>query len=148
MTGFGAEVRYDDGSTALHHAAVNGHLEAVRALTELGADLHAVDNSRFTALALASQNGYPVVVRFLAERVAAAAAEEAQSARAARVPTGPSHVNPTRPKSCAQCGTATPRRGLKFISCGRCVAVRYCRRVCQARHWTAQHHVECVAREL
>ena len=33
-----------DGNTALHIAAINGHAEAVKLLTEHGADIHITNN--------------------------------------------------------------------------------------------------------
>jgi len=57
------------------------------------------------------------------------------------------HTNATRPKVCAWCGKTTPRTAYKLISCARCMAVRYCRRRCQSRHWEAGHRQACVQRE-
>jgi hypothetical protein len=59
------------------------------------------------------------------------------------------HINPTWPKVCAWwCGKTTPRTRPKLIvSCARCMAVWYCRRHCQHRHWEAGHRQERVQRE-
>ena len=134
----------------------------VKALMALGANVHATGDTGRSALRLASLGRHTAVVRMLAERVAASAAALSPSPAAERPPhsaasaaagasrtaPGPARrFNHTRPKVCAECGSTTPRRAdNKFISCGRCVAVRYCNTVCQARHWLARHSAECVER--
>ena len=64
-----------DGFTLLHFAAMGGHVEAVRALLDAGADPNAMSRHRFvkvrplhTATALDISTGNPDVVRVLLER--------------------------------------------------------------------------------
>ena len=53
------------GQSALHHAAVSGHAEGLRALLEAGADSRAVDSMGRTALAAAAALGHAEAVRVL-----------------------------------------------------------------------------------
>lgn len=55
-------------TTPLMLAAAHGHLETVRALLDLGADVNAEDMTGWTALHAAARNGYPDIVRLLLER--------------------------------------------------------------------------------
>ena len=62
----GAEVKADDGGTALMLAACGGNAEIVRALLDEGADV----GGKFTltgktALALAEEHGYSAIVELL-----------------------------------------------------------------------------------
>ena len=57
------------GRTALHVAAANGRLPAVKQMIEQGADIALVDDYGFTALHWAAQNGHQEVARHLVEVV-------------------------------------------------------------------------------
>lgn len=65
-----AHIKTPDGKgwTALHWAAFRGHLNAVRTLSDLHADLSAQDHQGMTALHLAAANGCVEVVRSLIEK--------------------------------------------------------------------------------
>jgi ankyrin repeat protein len=53
------------GMTALHYAAREGHLEAVRALVEAGVDLNLVNGDKFTPLVMAITNGHFELAKYL-----------------------------------------------------------------------------------
>ena len=55
-----------DGSTPLHLAAEEGHLDLVRLLIEASADPQITTDTLATALDLASRKGHAAVVTFLA----------------------------------------------------------------------------------
>jgi ankyrin repeat protein len=55
----------DDGRTALHEAAANGHDGVVRLLLESNADIEMKDAEGLTALYDAESNGHEEVVRLL-----------------------------------------------------------------------------------
>lgn len=57
--------RNEDGETALHHAAVGGHLEIARLLIECGADARAETDDGKTALQLAEENDQIEIVEYL-----------------------------------------------------------------------------------
>jgi cytohesin len=57
--------RDDDGATALHRAAEEGHSEMVELLVELGADVRALDASGRTAAMRAELAQHPGTVRRL-----------------------------------------------------------------------------------
>ena len=58
-------MRTQEGRTALHLAASNGHVPTARFLLQTGADMNLVDNNRNTALRLAAENGHLKVVKLL-----------------------------------------------------------------------------------
>ena len=64
------------GSTSLHHASREGHIEVARFLVECGADARAQDNYGTTPLHLASEGGHLDIVRFLIERGADVRAQD------------------------------------------------------------------------
>lgn len=53
------------GATALHKAAIFGHLAVVKKLVECGANINAADAAGETALHYASKCGFPLLVRCL-----------------------------------------------------------------------------------
>ena len=55
----------NDGETALMWASYNGHLEVVKLLVTLGADVNAKDKNGNTALMWAIYNGHSEVVAYL-----------------------------------------------------------------------------------
>ena len=57
----------ENGDTALHEAAWNGHADVIRALVKLGADLKVQDKGDNTALHLAAWYGHVDAVKALAE---------------------------------------------------------------------------------
>jgi len=67
----------DEGSTALHQASLNGHLETTKALLAAGADVCAVKANGFTPLMGASYNGFGEVVAALLSSGAAASLDTA-----------------------------------------------------------------------
>jgi hypothetical protein len=70
VTKVGADVndkRGDDGTTALFVAALNGHLDIVRCLVELGADVNCAEGTGETPLIIAASRGHVEVVRFLVD---------------------------------------------------------------------------------
>ena len=54
-----------DGSTALHRAGVEGHIEVVLTLVKSGADLNLQDKKGYTALHWAARKGHNSVVSTL-----------------------------------------------------------------------------------
>ena len=58
----GLDIKNEEGSTALHLAAKEGHAGVVVALLEAGADINARDGAGNTALCLASEAGHVGVV--------------------------------------------------------------------------------------
>lgn len=61
--GVSVDDRFEDGHTALHAAAQNGHIEVVRKLMEYKANIEAVTNEGHTALFAAAHKGYANIVR-------------------------------------------------------------------------------------
>jgi len=57
----------DNGCTPVHSAARNGHLDVVKCLAALGADIKAADNSGDTPIDSAACNGHFELVNFLGE---------------------------------------------------------------------------------
>ena len=57
----------EDGLTALHHAAQNGHVKSIQLLLEANAETDAQESGRATPLYLASANGHLDAVRLLVE---------------------------------------------------------------------------------
>ena len=55
----------DDGWTALHSAAQNGHLEVTQYLISQGAEVNQGDNDGVTALHSAAQNGHLDTTQYL-----------------------------------------------------------------------------------
>ena len=68
------DARDHDGSTALHAAAVGGHLGAARLLLDAAADPNSRTNCGDTSLHFASREGHLEVARLLVQRGADAAA--------------------------------------------------------------------------
>ncbi len=67
----GANVNYPDeelGDRPLHRAAMEGHIEAARALVELGADVNAADNLGSRPLHWAADGGHTAMVHLLIEK--------------------------------------------------------------------------------
>lgn len=63
----GADLAEDNGGTALHWAAVNGHIAIAELLLERGAPLEAVDNEGATPLHRAARNNHRVLVTRIIE---------------------------------------------------------------------------------
>lgn len=55
----------ESGSTALHKASANGHLEVLKLLIQHGSDVELADMSGCTPLHLAARNGHLTCVKFL-----------------------------------------------------------------------------------
>lgn len=53
------------GFAALHLAAFNGHINATKALKDIGADISATDNKGQTALHVAARGGHRDVLELL-----------------------------------------------------------------------------------
>lgn len=58
------------GATALHHAAIKGHLKIVRLLLAHGADLQLKDTTGRTPLMAATEQGQTAVVELLKQAIA------------------------------------------------------------------------------
>jgi ankyrin repeat protein len=74
-----------DGREPIHESARRGHVDAVQALVERGADLNAVDQMGRTALMDAAWEGHPAVVKALLEAGADATIENAGGGTALKV---------------------------------------------------------------
>ena len=74
-----------DGRELIHEAARRGHVDAVQALLQRGADLNAVDQMGRTALMDAAWEGHPAVVKALLEAGADATIENAGGGTALKV---------------------------------------------------------------
>jgi ankyrin repeat protein len=82
-TGAIADMEDKEGETALHKAAMNGHLPVIQYLiVSAGADLHAQDADGWTPLHNACSKGYLDIVRFLCNRDAAQDSVSPLSSRA------------------------------------------------------------------
>lgn len=57
----------ESGTTALHKAAANGHLEVLKLLVEQGSDVNKTDITGCSPLHAASRNGHMSCVKFLVE---------------------------------------------------------------------------------
>jgi ankyrin repeat protein len=64
----GADVDAQGGSTPLHSAAANGHLDVVKFLVAQQAEVNAKETDGWTPLHLAARYGYLDIVKFLVER--------------------------------------------------------------------------------
>jgi ankyrin repeat protein len=62
-----AEVKGDEGKTALHRAAEDGNLDEVKSLIEKGADVHVKDNDDKTALHYAVEYENMDVIKYFVE---------------------------------------------------------------------------------
>ncbi|KAK4144967.1 ankyrin repeat-containing domain protein [Dichotomopilus funicola] len=58
----------NSGHTPLYGAAWENHVDAVRVLLDFGADLHAMNENKWTALHVAAFNGHPATVSLLLSR--------------------------------------------------------------------------------
>jgi ankyrin repeat protein len=74
-----------DGREPIHESARRGHVDAVQALVQRGADLNAVDQMGRTALMDAAWEGHPAVVKALLEAGADATIENAGGGTALKV---------------------------------------------------------------
>ena len=63
--GANAQTCAQDGTTAMHHAAFSGQVDALRSLLAAGADVNAVTKDRETPLMVAVTCGHTEAVRFL-----------------------------------------------------------------------------------
>ena len=57
----------ESGNAAIHMASANGHLNAVKLLIELGADINILNNAQNSALHWASLNGKLPIVKLICE---------------------------------------------------------------------------------
>ena len=63
-----ANVRGLEGNTPLHHAALEGHVKAVRALMQADADVNIMNDHKLTSLHMAFMGGHHDCVKLLMER--------------------------------------------------------------------------------
>jgi ankyrin repeat protein len=70
-----------EGSTPLHLAAQNGHLDVVEFLVEQQAEVNAKETDGWTPLYLAAHNGHFDVVKFLVEQQAELNAKDIDDGR-------------------------------------------------------------------
>ena len=114
--GANADLRCKLGGSPLLVACLQGHAEAARALLSAGARADLRDINGATPLDLLPTALHPEMERLV------------QRVREKRTLS-----------SCACCGGA-PSAGAKLLACGRCMSVRYCSAVCQAKHWREGGH--------
>ncbi len=84
---------FDDKSTPIHMASINGHVEVVRILVEHGADAKAQDGMGRTALHVASAEGHVEVVRMLVEHGVGATAQDGKGLTPLHVASTWGHVD-------------------------------------------------------
>ena len=138
----------NDGSTAIHIAAEEGHLPVVRFLVNSGgADENAVNHQGITALHVAARENRTSVTKFLVRKGADQGASASHAAVRGTALEASQSGGATEAaaylerKRCAVCGV----RGYTK-RCARCGAVEYCSTECQKAHWR-EHKPECVARQ-
>jgi hypothetical protein len=73
-----------NGATPLHTAAYNGHVEAMKVLAQMGADIAARMSGGFTPLELSIQKGHHQAAQVLRELESAARAQQAAASELAQ----------------------------------------------------------------
>jgi hypothetical protein len=137
----------NNGSTPVALAAHRGHVDAIKALVDVGANVHTPDNDGDTPLLIAAHQGQKKVIKLLwklgadmapttSEYTALNLAEVGNHAEAANYIQ---KVFSKMTSECEFCGCSTKR--LKI--CSVCEKSYYCSRDCQVKDYK-KHKKECI----
>jgi ankyrin repeat protein len=128
-------------------AAGHGHVDVIKALVGLGANVNTPTNCGFTPVAIAAQHGHVDVIKLL-YKVGAdmapttskyTALGQAMKCGHADAVVFIANILSKMTSECEFCGCSTKR--LKV--CSRCEKVRYCSRDCQVKDYK-KHKKECI----
>jgi hypothetical protein len=143
----GADVNADVPRPPLYVAAVRGHLDVVRLLLKLGANIDQTDSNGVTPLMVATVQKHDELVLWL---VKAGANTQKRRFHADGVSTalslsqyfaGASAEQTMYLESKTHC-SSPGCSGAGLMKCTGCKQVRYCKEACQLAHWKA-HKADC-----
>ena len=126
-------------------AAHKGHVEVIKVLASLGANIDSLRADGSTPLHVAAAKGHKNVVKLL-RKLGAVIDADSEFGTPADVALEYGNIavaeKLTKYNSCcAKCGRGGVK--VKLSKCGKCQKIYYCSSVCQQEDWP-QHKLECI----